>query len=66
MKYDVGTTAGRIWEQLEKNDELTPRKLATAIKGKSDEIYLALGWLAREGKVSFTPTKSSFKVKLNR
>ncbi|MBO5817971.1 MAG: winged helix-turn-helix domain-containing protein, partial [Paludibacteraceae bacterium] len=33
---------------------LTLKALKKATKLKNDELYLALGWLAREGKVSFT------------
>ncbi|MBD3218698.1 MAG: hypothetical protein GF310_10505 [candidate division Zixibacteria bacterium] len=61
----IGETAGKIWQVLEKG-ESTPRKLATATKSKSDRVYMALGWLAREGKVNFNPTKSSFKVSINK
>ncbi|HER00567.1 MAG TPA: hypothetical protein ENO22_14615 [candidate division Zixibacteria bacterium] len=66
MDYNnIGETAGKIWHELEKG-ESTPRKLATATKSKSDHVYMALGWLAREGKVSISPTKSTFKVSINK
>lgn len=58
--------AGKIWHELEKSGESTPRKLATATKGKSEQVYMALGWLAREGKINFNPTKSTFKVTINK
>jgi Winged helix-turn-helix domain (DUF2582) len=65
MENNIGSTAGKIWHELENKGDSTPRKLATAIKGKSDQVYLALGWLAREGKINFNQTKSSFKVSIN-
>ena len=49
----IGENAGLIWNALQ-NGALTLKALKKATKLKNDELYLALGWLAREGKVSFT------------
>ena len=49
----IGENAGLIWNALE-GGALTFKALKKATKLKNDELYLALGWLAREGKVSFT------------
>ena len=49
----IGENAGLIWNALQ-GDALTLKALKKATKLKNDELYLALGWLAREGKVSFT------------
>ena len=65
MQHKIGTIAGNIFNHLEKGGEMTPRGLSTAVKEKSDVVYMALGWLARENKVEFNPTKSTFKVRLN-
>ncbi len=64
MQDKIGYVAGNIWQQLERKGEMTPRKLSTATKENSDVVYLALGWLARENKIEFQPTKSTFRVKL--
>ena len=66
MKDKIGSVAGNIWSQLEKTGEMSPRKLSTTVKEKSDVVYMALGWLARENKVEFNPMKSTFRVKLNK
>jgi len=66
MEQNIGMLAGKIWHELEKTGESTPRKLTSSLKGKSDQVYMALGWLAREGKVSINPTKSTFKVTINK
>lgn len=66
MQDKIGTVAGNIWQQLERKGEMTPRKLCSTTKEKSDVVYLALGWLARENKVQFVPTKSTFKIKLSK
>ena len=49
----IGENAGLIWNVLQ-GGALTLKALKKATKLKNDELYLALGWLAREGKVSFT------------
>ena len=64
MQDKIGYVAGSIWQQLEQKGEMTPRKLTTTMKESSDVVYLALGWLARENKIEFQPTKSTFRVKL--
>ena len=49
----IGENAGLIWNALQ-GGALTLKALKKATKLKNDELYLDLGWLAREGKVSFT------------
>ena len=49
----IGENAGLIWNALQ-GGALTLKALKKATKLKNYELYLALGWLAREGKVSFT------------
>ena len=49
----IGENAGLIWNALQ-GGALTLKALKKATKLKNDELYRALGWLAREGKVSFT------------
>ena len=49
----IGENAGLIWNALQ-GGAPTLKALKKATKLKNDELYLALGWLAREGKVSFT------------
>ena len=52
MTTKIGENAGLIWNALQ-GGALTLKALKKATKLKNDELYLALGWLAREGKVSF-------------
>ena len=49
----VGNTAGRIWDILQQNDEMTISQLPKALKEKDSLVYQGLGWLAREGKVEY-------------
>lgn len=49
-----GTWAGEVYKSLEQSDSrmLGLKGIKKATKLKKDEIMAALGWLAREGKVT--------------
>lgn len=47
----VGEVAGRIWRQLRAHGPATPQQLAKAIGRADMEVHMAMGWLAREGKI---------------
>ena len=49
----IGANAGKIWNTLQ-NGALSSKALKKATKLKEAELNLALGWLAREGKLTFT------------
>lgn len=59
----IGNNAGAIWNALQ-NGELSLKALKKATKLKNDELYLALGWLAREGKVAFAVAEDDTTVSL--
>ena len=48
----IGENARLIWNALQ-GGALTMKALKKATKLKNDDLNLALGWLAREGKVAF-------------
>lgn len=48
----IGINAGLIWAALE-NGEQNVKAVKKATKLAEKELNLALGWLAREGKISF-------------
>lgn len=48
----IGNWAGLVWTALDKLDVVAGLKqLKKETKLKKEEIYAAIGWLAREGKV---------------
>lgn len=62
----IGTNAGLIWHTLnESNKALTVKEIQkkTGIRTQ-DEVRYALGWLAKEGKVSFEGKDKECKVSL--
>lgn len=48
----IGENAGLIWSALQ-GGALTAKALKKATKLKEAELNMALGWLAREGKLNF-------------
>ncbi len=47
----IGTWAGEVWNALNDGGQLNLKQLKKATKLKDKEVFAALGWLAREGKV---------------
>lgn len=48
----IGETSGRVWQILNRSGPLSLAKLARQIDAPRDVVMQAVGWLAREGKVS--------------
>ncbi|MBO7255612.1 MAG: winged helix-turn-helix domain-containing protein [Paludibacteraceae bacterium] len=53
MIEKIGINAGLVWNALN-NGSLEVKTLKKATKLTDKDLYAALGWLAREGKVQFT------------
>jgi len=53
----IGCNAGLIWNALNEADALGIKQLKKATKLKDKEMYLALGWLARENKILIAENK---------
>lgn len=51
----IGTNAGTVWVALSATDALGIKQLRKITKLKDKEVYAALGWLAREGKININP-----------
>ena len=60
----IGSWAGLVWTSLNESGKLTVKALKKATKLKEKELYAALGWLAREGKVAITETETDVEVEL--
>jgi hypothetical protein len=60
----IGQNAGAIWKTLNAKGEQNLSSLKKLSKLDDKQLYLALGWLAREGKVEFTPHKQQTLVSL--
>ena len=64
MITKIGDTAGKIWDTLKENGEVSISKLPKLVNEPDAVTYQALGWLAREGKVDYQTLKNRTKILL--
>ena len=64
MINNIGETAGKIFQALEKNGETTVAKLKTATKANDFILSAAIVWLARDNKIQINQSGKSVKVSL--
>lgn len=60
----IGETAGVVWKTLTDNGPMTMAKLVKAVGGPRDLVMQAIGWLAREDKVSIEEERRSRIISL--
>ncbi len=60
----IGENAGRIWKTLHDKGPMNLSTLKKNAKLDDRQLYLALGWLAREDKVVFRREKTQILVSL--
>lgn len=48
----IGNNAGSVWVALNEANALGIKQIKKITKLKDKEVYTALGWLAREGKIN--------------
>lgn len=51
----IGIYAGSVWVALNNADALGVKQIKKMTKLKDKEVFAALGWLAREGKIDILP-----------
>lgn len=51
MLEKIGIDAGKVWSVLDESGEQSIKELRKASGLIYNDIYAALGWLAREGKI---------------
>lgn len=62
---EIGFNAGKIWSYLNsKKDFADILEIKFQVKLSNTDLYLALGWLAREDKIIFLFQDGKLKVKL--
>ena len=66
LQEKAGENAGKIWKALsEKEEGLTLKQLKKVTKLTEKEMYLGLGWLLREDKLTEVEAKDELIVKLS-
>ncbi|MBI2191220.1 MAG: winged helix-turn-helix domain-containing protein [Planctomycetes bacterium] len=61
----IGENAGQIWRYLSENGKASPSELAKALKTNVVSVHRAIGWLAREDKLSILRVKGVEHISLN-
>ena len=61
----IVTNAGKVWNALHDGGKMSLKALKKATKIKAEkDMYAALGWLAKEGKLAFEETDNDIFVSL--
>ena len=59
----IGSTAGVVWTTLSTSGKMSIKELKKVTKIRVDkELYSALGWLAKEGKLVFEEEEDDLYV----
>lgn len=60
----VGTNAGYVWTYLSESGKKSLKEVKKVCKLTDKDLYAALGWLAREGKIQLTESKEDIIIEL--
>jgi hypothetical protein len=61
----IGTDAGKVWEVLNTKGQCEIYDISRYAKMEEQDVYAALGWLARENKIDAkVPLPKQYQVKL--
>ena len=64
MTDEIGAVAGNIWQRLEKGGETSYSALKKNVNAKPPLFDWAIGWLAREDKISIRKDKQTLRIRL--
>lgn len=61
----IGTNAGLVWNALDELGKMDVKQLKKATKIRTEkDVYVALGWLAKEDKLTFVYEDNTLLVAL--
>jgi len=63
-KTAIGANAGKIWQTIKQHGPMSLSVLKKSTGLGDKDLYLALGWLAREGKVKIEQKQMQVTVTL--
>ena len=61
----IGLNAGKVWRILNEKGELSMFELRRELGLTFEEVAVAIGWLARENKISFREKDNMLFVKID-
>jgi hypothetical protein len=66
MIKQIGTNAGLVWIALNEGGRMNVKEVKKVTKIKTEkDVFAALGWLAKEGKLTFDETDGEIFVSLS-
>jgi winged helix-turn-helix protein DUF2582 len=65
MVHQIGLAAGDVWHYLESNGACTIEQMKKGLQMKTDVLLMAIGWLAREGKLSLEAEGKTLRIWLS-
>jgi hypothetical protein len=60
----IGNNAGKIWNALKDNGKMTLTQVKKETTLKDSDTNMALGWLAREEKITFQKKGKAINISL--
>ncbi len=66
MIEEIGDTAGKVWNFMNKKGDANIGDLLTGVAADAFLIFLALGWLAREDKLLIVKKEGYISYSLKR
>lgn len=64
MWTEIGKTAGELYLEFKNKGAFSLMKASESSKSDSNVVVMALGWLAREGKLEVKKTKRAYEMKI--
>jgi hypothetical protein len=64
MQEDIGAAAGVVWHYLDEHGASALSALKRGSRLADPLVFMALGWLAREGKIDLLRSHRSIQVSL--
>jgi len=61
---NIGQTAGQVWKFLEAHGESTLSGVEKGVEAPKAMVSMAVGWLAREGKIAVKDEKRTVRISL--
>ena len=61
---EIGQTAGLVWQFLQTHGESTLSGVEKGVEAPKAMVSMAVGWLAREGKIAVRDEKRAVRISL--
>lgn len=61
---EIGKTAGLVWGFLHENGKSSVSAVERGVKAPKRRVHMALGWLAREGKIELAEERKALHASL--